>query len=168
MTITAAPRFRLPRVFPPTLWLAAALALLAALAALSSPASAHMPMANPMAGPMFSGGMFGGTMMLGPIYPATYGMGMPSYGSNYASIYSAPVAATTLTSSNAYTSGAASYSTEGTYTCAGQYCSDQSGEQVWVPSGGAADGLNCNGSNSYSGSISCSGDNSGSGSGYTP
>jgi hypothetical protein len=176
MTSLSGMRYRLPRSLPAV---AAALAILATLTVgavwpATTSAQMTMPMGNPMAGPML-GGMFGQSMMPSPSFPASFGGampnggGMPSYllpAPSYTSTYAAPIATTVVTSGGAYTAAPTSYSPERTYSYSGVYCTDQTGGQVWVPSGGSADGLNCSGATN-SPSVPAS-DGSNSGSGYTP
>ncbi|HTE83559.1 MAG TPA: hypothetical protein VK821_02405 [Dehalococcoidia bacterium] len=174
MTIDAAHQFSLPHMPRRAPARATGLALLAALAlaTLASPASAQSPMQtmNPMNSPFMStGGMFGQSMMQGPLYPFTYGAGMPGYGmsgSIYAPSYALPAATPSYSSSYAYSGTAGGYSTERTYTYSGQYCTDKTGGQVWVPTGGDMTDLNCNGAASSSSSGTGSGGSSGGGSGY--
>jgi hypothetical protein len=84
------------------------------------------------------------------------------------SIYSVPVTNTVIAPSPAPSYVPASVPAQTTYSYQGQYCNDASGGQVWVPSGGATDGLICGVSATSSGSgLGSNNGNSGSSS-YAP
>jgi len=75
----------------------------------------------------------------GVVYANTSG----SYGTNsYAPSYSA----------GSYGATSVGYAVPRSYAVSGQYCTDKSGGQVWVPAGSPTDNLNCSGASYTSGS----------------